>query len=110
MGSMKPTPPLLAMDIHGGNSDWDICGPADDPTLWLKAHWKIAGVGFHVDAYRVYRNEEHIQQLDSQGGDEANDIFEAYETIAESFDPDAGYETVTIDGCEYVIFIYPFSP
>lgn len=62
-------------------------------------------IRMHLVAIRVYRDEATgVQHAVNAEHEEELDNF----TVA--FNPDGGWDTVEIDGCDYVIFAEPYSP
>jgi hypothetical protein len=69
----------------------------------LLGHAVIAEVDFHIEAHRVITNEENHLQEDQY---RSNESF--LDKLGDISGADGPFETVKINGHDYVVAIYPF--
>ena len=88
--------------IHAGTLQWDECGHESDLSARLLSHVRIAGLDMHLEAWAVEDDGDGVQQAveTTMRGD-------AFGTICDIMDTD--FETVTINGREYVLIATPYG-
>jgi len=84
-------------DIEIGDSEWQSTFPEEDRRSRLHKSITLNGVQFHLTAFRV-KMEDDIQIV---GCPEHEGEFECYSDAA---CPDGPFETIEINGADYVVF------
>lgn len=80
---------------------WREAVEGDPSFLVLEPLFALNGVQMHVEAIEVTDDEFSIQT--------ATQHDEMLDHLAAAFSPDGGWQTTTINGREYVVFMEPYS-
>lgn len=95
-----------AVDLHIPDSAWEPCG-GEDPESRTRLHASVCvnGVHHHLEAYEV--KVEDKNGIDMQVV--VDSMFESnFEGMCMASEPDGRYQTVEIEGREYVLCMTPF--
>ena len=76
----------------------DATGP-NDPMTRLQGSTDIGGMYMHVDARFGWEDEDGVQHFHAYDED--------LETLRDTLDPYAKFQTLTFEGREYIVLMYP---
>lgn len=87
-------------------------GPDFDRTVWFHGKFDAWGIEFFVELYRVteiHGSAELVQGIDKREPGDYAEYEGDFEALSDALKPDGGFQTVGLDGEDYVVFMYPMS-
>lgn len=96
--AFRNDPPTIPLELLR----WDDTGEEHDPKARLLAHIQIGTLDMHLEAWAVSKDEEGIQRAA-----ESTMRSDDFDSLCNMMD--CSFQTIEIDGREYVLVATPFG-